>query len=272
MANKVVWITGASSGIGQALAVEYAKQGALLILSARREDALNLVYQECINAGASSDSLLVLPLDVTVQSLFDETAAQALAFKGRIDVLINNAGVSQRSSCLETDMSTYRALFEVDVFGQIGLTKVVLPMMVDQGSGHIVATSSVSGKMGVPFRTGYCAAKHAVMGFFDALRTEVAHQNIQVSTITPGFIRTNVSKNAFSGDGSRFGKTDDNIAGGMAANECAKVIVRGLNKGKKEIAVGKGMEMHALWIKRLFPNLLSKLLEKQYQKRVNQHL
>ena len=267
--TKVVWITGASSGIGEALALEYAKQGAQLILSARTEEALNDVKQQCIDAGSQSADIFVLPLDVTEQASIDACLEKALAFAGRIDVLINNAGVSQRSTCLTTDMSTYRTLFEVDVFGQIALTKAVLPKMIEQGRGHIAVTSSVAGKIGVPFRTGYCAAKHAIMGFYDALRAEVAHQNINVSTITPGFIRTNVSKNALAGDGSAFGEVDDNIAGGMDAGDCAKVIVKGLNKAKKEIAVGKGIEMHTLWLKRFFPNFLIKIMEKQYHKRAN---
>ena len=267
--TKVVWITGASSGIGEALALEYAKQGVQLILSARTEEALTDVKQQCIDAGSQSADIFVLPLDVTEQASIDACLEKALAFAGRIDVLINNAGVSQRSTCLTTDMSTYRTLFEVDVFGQIALTKAVLPKMIEQGRGHIAVTSSVAGKIGVPFRTGYCAAKHAVMGFYDALRAEVAHQNINVSTITPGFIRTNVSKNALAGDGSAFGEVDDNIAGGMDAGDCAKVIVKGLNKAKKEIAVGKGIEMHTLWLKRFFPNFLIKIMEKQYHKRAN---
>ena len=267
--TKVVWITGASSGIGEALALEYAKQGVQLILSARTEEALTDVKQQCIDAGSQSADIFVLPLDVTEQTSIDTCLEKALAFAGRIDVLINNAGVSQRSTCLTTDMSTYRTLFEVDVFGQIALTKAVLPKMIEQGRGHIAVTSSVAGKIGVPFRTGYCAAKHAVMGFYDALRAEVAHQNINVSTITPGFIRTNVSKNALAGDGSAFGEVDDNIAGGMDAGDCAKVIVKGLNKAKKEIAVGKGIEMHTLWLKRFFPNFLIKIMEKQYHKRAN---
>jgi len=265
--QRVVWITGASSGIGQALALEYAQQGDAVILSARRANTLNDVKQECIELGAAEQDILVLPLDVTQENTLAEKTAQSIAFKGNIDLLINNAGVSQRSECVETEMATYRALFEVDVFGQIALTKHVLPYMIQQGSGHIAVTSSVAGKIGVPFRTGYCAAKHAVMGFFDALRSEVTHKNINVSTITPGFIRTNVAKNALSGDGSAFGKADSNIAGGMPADACAKVIVTALNKGKKEIAVGKGSEMHALWIKRFFPKLLIKLLDKQYKKR-----
>jgi short-subunit dehydrogenase len=177
-------------------------------------------------------------------------------------MLINNAGVSQRSLCLDTDMSVYRRLMEVDVLGQIALTQKVLPVMLEQGSGHIVVTSSVAGKVGAAYRTGYCAAKHAVMGFFDALRAEVAQHGIAVSTVTPGFIRTDISVNALQGDGSRFDRVDANIAGGMDVTRCARIILRGLRKRKPEIAVGEGTEMQALWLKRLFPGLLFKVVEK----------
>jgi len=255
--KNVVWITGASSGIGRALACEYAKQGSSLILSSRREGELEEVKQHCIQkSGLTNQDVLVLPLDITKHEELELKSLQA-----------RDAGVSQRSSCLETDMKTYRTLFEVDVFGQIALTKVVLPIMVDQGSGHIAVTASVAGKIGVPYRTGYCAVKHAMMGFFDSLRSEVAHQNIQVSTITPGYIRTDVARNALTGQGLVAGKTDEEIESGMDVDDCAKVVVKGLNKGKKEIAVGKGIEMHALWIKRFFPSLMAKILEKEYGKR-----
>ena len=265
--DQVVWITGASSGIGEALAVQFAEQGAHLILSARREDALQIVKQNCALVSSGQSDALVLPLDVTDEAAMPACVANALAFKGRIDLLINNAGISQRSSCLSTEMSTYRTMFEVDVFGQIALTKLVLPIMIEQGRGHLAVTSSVAGKIGAPFRTGYCAAKHAVMGFFDALRAEVSHLNIRVSTITPGFIRTNIAKNALIGDGSALGTTDSNIERGISAEDCARVVIKALAKGKSEIPVGRGMEMHALWIKRLFPKLVEKFTANEYHKR-----
>lgn len=268
--NKVVWITGASSGIGEALAIELASAGAKLILSARREEALNTVKDKC-NAAANADVCLVLPLDVTDEASLANKAQEAHRWNGQIDMLINNAGISQRSSCAHTEMSTYRSIFEVDVFGQIALTKAVLPIMIEQGSGHLAVTSSVAGKIGVPFRTGYCAAKHAMMGFFDALRTEVSHHNIKVTTITPGFIRTNIAANAVSGDGKAYNKQDSNIRGGMAADACAKVIMNGFTKGKPEIAVGVGMEMQTLWIKRFFPKTLFKLMVSQYKKMADQN-
>ena len=268
--QPVVWITGASSGIGEALALEYVKHGAALILSARRRAVLEQVKLSCVEAGAKESDILILELDITDERQISESLNTALSFCGRIDLLINNAGISQRSECVSTDLSTYRTLFEVDVFGQIALTKAVLPSMIEQGFGHIAVTASVAGKVGVPFRTGYCAAKHAVMGFFDALRSEVAHHNIDVSTITPGFIQTNISVNALASDGSSFGRVDDNIKKGMTSQQCAKVVVKGLMKRKKEIAVGKGIEMHTLWLKRLFPTVLFKVMKDQYQKRVKQ--
>ena len=159
-------------------------------------------------------------------------------------------------------MAVYRKLMEVDVLGQLALTRSVLPVMLRQRSGHIVAMSSVAGKVGAPNRTGYCAAKHAVMGFFDALRAEVEAQGIRVTTITPGFIKTHVSENALRGDGSRYGEPDRNIAAGMDADECARRILQGLRRGRREIPVGSGMEMHALWLKRWFPGLLFRLASK----------
>ena len=263
--NKVVWITGASSGIGEALAIEFASAGAKLILSARREDTLDTVKEKC-NAAANQDVCLVLPLDITDEASLAGKVQAAHAWNGQIDMLINNAGISQRSSCVETEMSTYRTIFEVDVFGQIALTKLVLPIMIEQNNGHLAVTSSVAGKIGVPFRTGYSAAKHAVMGFFDALRTEINQHNIKVTTITPGFIKTNIAANAVSGDGTAYNKQDNNINNGMAADACAKVIIKGLSKGKPEIAVGVGIEMQTLWIKRFFPNVLFKLMVGQYKK------
>jgi len=264
--NKSVWITGASSGIGQALALVFAREGARLILSSRNEEALQLVKEQCDELSKDPSSSLVLPLDISEEALLSDKVTLAYDFGKGIDLLINNAGISQRSGCLTTEMSTYRTIFEVDVFGQIALTKLVLPIMIEQGQGHIAVTSSVAGKIGAPFRTGYCAAKHAVMGFFDALRTEVQQHNIHVTTITPGYIRTNISSNAVAGDGSTFGKDDTDIKNGMSAHECAKVILTGLKKATPEIAVGSGPEMHALWVKRFFPNLLFKIMNKQYQK------
>mgnify|MGYP005844292569 CR=1 FL=1 len=254
--DKVIWISGASSGIGEALALQFAAQGAKLVLSARREPELRRVKALCETGGLPARNVLVLPLDVTDEEAMPAALQRVLDAFGHVDRLINNAGISQRSLCVDTDMSVYRRLFEVDVLGQIALTKTVLPRMLEQGSGHIAIMSSVAGKVGAPYRTGYCAAKHAVMGFYDALRAEVSHHGIEVTTITPGFIRTEISIHALAGDGSEYGKIDEEISGGMDVTRCAETIMAGFRKGQPEIPVGDGLEMKALWLKRLFPKIL----------------
>lgn len=254
--NKVIWVTGASSGIGEALCLALAKSPCKLVLSARRVNELERVKQACVDLGLDEQDVLVLPLDLKQLDNLTALAQQVKDQFGRIDFLFNNAGVSQRSLCIDTDLDVYRTLLDLDVLGQIAMTKAVLPYMIEQGSGHIAITASVAGKVGVKLRTGYCAAKHAVMGFFDALRAEVAGQGINVTTITPGFIKTSIDKNALSADGSAYGKADLDITNGMDVNECIQNIINGINKGKPEIAMGGRQEMLALWLRRFFPRVL----------------
>lgn len=258
----ITWITGASSGIGEALAVACAHEGHRLVLSARREAELHRVRGRCVEQGLREEDVLVLPLDVTDTDAMPAAVEDAVAKFGRIDLLINNAGISQRSLFVDTDLEVYRRIFEVDLFGQIALTKAVLPVMLEQGEGHIAVTASIAGKIGVPYRTGYCAAKHAVMGFFDSLRAELDGTGVKVSTILPGFVRTNISEAAVTGDGGTFGETDRNIQNGMDPDECAQVILKALKKGKAEIPVGRGSEKHTLWLKRFFPGLVMRMASK----------
>ncbi|MHA7815672.1 MAG: SDR family oxidoreductase [Pseudohaliea sp.] len=256
--GAVVWITGASSGIGEELACQAAARGAKLVLSARQQPELERVRDACLAAG--SPEVLVLPLDVLDYDAMPAKTRTVVDHFGRIDLLVNNAGISQRSFCVDTDFSVYRQMMEINVLGQIALTQAVLPVMLEQGSGHIAVTSSVAGKVGAPMRTGYCAAKHAVMGFFDALRTEVAADGIAVTTITPGFIRTNVARNALTADGTPLGEDDDDIAGGMAVADCVREIVVGFEAGTPEIAVGGEMELGLLKLKRENPEQAFDLL------------
>lgn len=257
--NKTVWITGASSGIGEALAIGLAARGSRLILSARNIRELERVAQLARDAGALSAH--VQPLDVAQHDTLEAIATKVLTECGPIDLLINNAGVSQRSLCVDTDFSVYEQMMNINVLGQIALTQAVLPSMIARGCGHLAVTASVAGKVGAPLRTGYCAAKHAVMGFFDALRTEVAADGIQVTTIVPGFIRTAVAKNALTGDGSPMGADDDDIAGGMDVTDCAAAIIAGFMSDTPEIAVGSGPEMGLLQLKRENPEAAFKALE-----------
>ncbi len=257
--QSVVWITGASSGIGEALAQHIARKDGKLVLSARSEDELQRVAQTCRDAGAPD--VMVLPLDVAVHDGMEAAASEVLERFGQVDLLINNAGVSQRSYCVDTDFSVYRQMIDVNVLGQIALTQAVLPAMIARGSGHIAVTASVAGKVGVPGRTGYCATKHAVMGFFDSLRTEVTADGIEVTTITPGFIRTKVAENALDGSGKATGVMDANIAGGMDVDECVERIIAGFESGEPEIAVGGELEMMALQLKRDDPVAAFQALE-----------
>ncbi|TXS96522.1 SDR family NAD(P)-dependent oxidoreductase [Parahaliea maris] len=259
--NAVVWVTGASSGIGAAFAVEAARRGARLVLSARRPEQLAAVQQQCIDAGAGMEEVLVLPLDVEDEAAMPGAVGRVVDYFGRIDLLLNNAGMSQRSLCVDTDMAVYRKIIAVDLLGQIALTKQVLPVMVQQGSGTLAVTSSVAGKVGSPMRTGYSAAKHGVMGFFDALRVEVAHLGLNVTTIVPGSIRTAVGHNALTATGEPVGKEDPAIEAGMDAATCARVIADGFANGVEEIDVGEGPEMQLLDLKRTDPTGTFRLLE-----------
>ncbi len=260
-AGKCVWITGASSGIGEALAGALARRGARLVLSARRERELERVRAEIVRAGGAREDVAILPFDVTDEAVLDDMVGRAEAAFGGVDVLVNNAGISQRSRALETGMAVHRRIMEIDYFAPVALTQKMLPHMVARGEGLIAVTASVAGKVGVPLRTAYCAAKHAVMGYYDALRAEVAAHGIRVATIVPGFIRTDIARHALRGDASEVGETTPAIAGGMDPDRAAEVIVRGLERERPEIAVGTGREMLLLPVKRLSHRLVFKAVE-----------
>lgn len=250
-AGKTAWVTGASSGIGEALAKGLAARGARLILSGRRVDELMRVG---IEAGADA---IVLPFEATDYDALPGVVAKAVAWKGGIDLLINNAGVSQRSLALDTAFDVYRRIMEIDFFAPVRLTQFVLPSMVERKSGHIAVISSVAGKVGAPLRTAYCAAKHACIGYYDALRAEIeAAYGVGVSVVTPGSVRTDVAKNALEGDGSRRGRSDDNIDNGMAPERAAEMILDGIAAGAREIPVAEGMELAALQMRAANPEAL----------------
>ncbi|MFN3690143.1 MAG: SDR family oxidoreductase [Fimbriimonadales bacterium] len=255
--NKVVWITGASSGIGEALAYAFSREGAHLILTARRRDRLEAVKSACGGDG----KILLLPFDVTDYAFHPTAVAAAIEHFGQVDILINNAGISQRSLVLETDFSVVRRIMEVNYFSVISLTKTVLPYMIERGSGHIAVVSSLLGKFSTPRQSAYCASKHALHGYFDSLRTEVYDQGIRITLICPGFVRTEVSLHALRGDGQEYGVLDNRIAQGMPAAVCARHILNALHKGKEEVYIAR-YEKIALYLKRFAPGLLSKLMRR----------
>ncbi|MFG0379494.1 SDR family NAD(P)-dependent oxidoreductase [Pseudomonas sp. zbq_18] len=250
-ANRVVWITGASSGIGEALARGLQQQGALVILSGRRAEALQAV------AALAPQRSLVLPFETTDYAALAGLVEQAWAWQGHIDCLINNAGISQRSLALDTRFEVYRQLMEVDYLAPVALTQALLPRMVARGSGQLAVVSSVAGKVGAPLRTGYCGAKHAVIGYFEALRAEVEQAHgIGVSVILPGSVRTGVATNALGGDGQKRGRSDVNIDNGMPAEEAAQRIIAGLAAGQRTIDVAEGTEKMALQLRAADPERL----------------
>jgi len=257
--EKVVWITGASSGIGEALAKEFARSGSILLLSARNEESLKKVKSSLENEFAAKVEILVLDLEKADELV--GKANEALAVFGHIDILVHSGGISQRSMALDTSIEVDRRIMEINFFGAVALTKAILPAMLKNGFGQIVPISSLTGKFGSPYRSGYAASKHALHGFFDSLRAENYNKNILVTLVTPGFIRTNISYNAVTANGEALKQMDDAQEKGMAPEVCARIIVSGVSKGKNEILVG-GREKFGVYIKRFFPNWFAKVIQK----------
>lgn len=247
--NQCWWITGASSGIGTGLAHALAARGARLVLSGRNVAALDAVAAEC---GAA----LVLPFEATDFAAVPALVDRAWAWQGRVDGLVNNAGVSQRSLAVETPFAVYERLIAVDLLAPIALTQAVLPRMVEAGGGHIVAVASVAGFVGAPLRSGYSAAKHGLIGYHDAVRAETAHLGIQVHVIAPGSVQTDVSKNALVADGSPRGVSDSAIDNGMPVSEVADAIVAAIAAGKPEVILTTGMEHTLVMLRRREPETL----------------
>jgi short-subunit dehydrogenase len=253
--GKWVWITGASSGIGEALSYALADKGANLILSSRKQADLERVKANC----SSNVKVVVQVLDVTQQADFQPITDRLIQQTGGIDILVNNAGVSQRGLASETDLEVDRRIMEINYFGAIALTKSVLPHMLERNSGHFVTMSSLVGKFGSPKRSTYAASKHALHGFFDSLRAELHQTNIKVTLVCPGYIRTNISKNALTSDGSPQGTMDQNQENGMSAETLAKKIIRAIEVNQREIVVG-GKETMGVYLKRFVPGLFAKIV------------
>jgi short-subunit dehydrogenase len=253
--NKVVWITGASSGIGEALAYAFAAEGALLVLSARREEELQRVAKACGNA-------YVLPFDMLSLAEHPDRVNDVIKTYGRIDYLVLNAGVSQRSFVKDTEFDVYRRLFEVNFFSIVSLTQAVLPIFTAQKSGVFVPIASVAGRISTPRRAAYGATKHALIGFFDSVRAEVFAEGIRVTTILPGYIKTNISLHAMNEKGEAYGKMDPNQAKGLDPNFTAQKILQAILAGKNEFFVGGFLEGFGLFVKRFFPSIMPFMLRK----------
>lgn len=255
--DKVVWITGASSGIGEALVYEFARQGAKLAISSRNEAELLRVKAQC----APSAEVVVYPLDVTDFERVNQVAQQIIDHFGYINLLVANAGVSQRALVKDTTLGVDTRIMNINYFGSIAATKAVLPTMIRQQFGHIVVISSVLGKIGTPMRSAYAASKHALHGFFDSLRAEVYPDNIQVTIICPGYVRTNVTVNALRGDGSKLNTMADETAHGLEPDDFARRALKAIAAGQEEPIIGH-KEVMSIYVKRFFPGLFSKILRR----------
>lgn len=256
--NKVFWITGASSGIGKSLAIELSNHNVSLIISSRNKNILEEVKIACKNPS----KIKVLPIDLEDYENLTCKVQEAIACFGKIDVLVNNGGVSQRSLVKDTDILVDKRLMDINYLGTVALSKALLPHFIKNKSGHFVVTTSIVGKIGTPLRSTYAATKHALHGFFDSLRAEHYHDNIAVTLVCPGFVNTNVSKNALTGDGSPQNLMDTATANGIHPDRFAKLMLKAIKKKREEVYIAGAKEKLGVYAKRFYPKLLSKMIRK----------
>lgn len=256
--NKIVWITGASSGIGESLAYVAAAEGAKLVLSARREEELKRVAANC---KIDPQNYFILPLDLEHTENIQEKVDQVIQKFGRIDVLINNSGMGHRTKIINTPSLIDRRVMEVNFFGTINLTKAVAKLMQKQKSGKLVVITSIMGKYGLPLYATYSASKHALFGYFESLRHELYNDNVSVLIATPGFINTDVSTKLLKEDGTAYGIKSDAQEKGMSALNCAKGIIKAIKNDRDHKYIGK-YEIFSVYVKQYFPKMFYKLMRR----------
>jgi short-subunit dehydrogenase len=256
--GKVVWITGASSGIGEALVYRFADLGAKIIISSNDLHRLEIVKKTC---SKKPGMVICAPFDLSETAGIEKIVEEQINAAGKIDYLLNIGGISQRSLIKETPLWLDRKILEINFFGTIALTKAVLPYMINQKSGHILATSSITGRFGFPLRSAYSASKHAIHGFFETLFLENKANNIRASVIIPGRVKTGISIHALESDGKEHGQMDEGQSQGISPDKAADIIIRGIIRNKREILVGKG-ELIMLYIRLLWPRLFFRIADK----------
>lgn len=255
--GKTIWLTGASSGIGEALAVALAAAGARLILSARSAEKLAAVRQRC----HAPERHAVVALDLSTVEQLPAAVATVLAAHGPIDILINNAGIGQRASVLETRLAVERQIMELNYFAAVELTRALLPHLLSRPAAMVVSVASVMGKFATPRRSAYCASKHALVAFMDALRAELHDSRVRVLTVCPGYINTPFSLSALQGDGQPQGQMDPGQLHGMAPAKCAAGIVQAMRREQAELWIG-GKEIFGIYLKQICPPLLRRLVSR----------
>lgn len=251
-ANQVIWIIGASSGIGEALARHYSASGAKLILSARSRDKLYSVKSTCKGNPMNTH---ILPLNLENMEDLSQHAQEALRIFGRIDMLIHSAGVTQRALALDTDITVAQKIMNINYWGPVVLAQAVLPTMIKQGSGHLVVISSLMGKIGTRFRSSYAASKHALHGYFESLRSEIYDDNIDISMVCPGFVNTSLGEKALKGNGELYQKKDNIHNDAMSADKFVSKLAPYLHKRKEEIFIA-GSEIKVIWASKYLPGKL----------------
>jgi short-subunit dehydrogenase len=251
--NKVIWITGASSGIGKELALQLAKEEAILILTATNVAVLNEIKQDLKSTLAH-----ILPYDLFDIDNIPELVRSALSLEGKIDYVVQSAGISQRSVASDTSMEVYKKLMDINYFAPVAISQAILPYFTEQNSGNITVISSIAGLIGFPLRSGYAASKHAIKGYIETLQCELYKTNLTISLVYPGRINTNISKNALIGNGEQHGATDENNEVGMDVELCVKKIVEGLRSNKKTIIIVKA-ERILFWLWWFIPSLYYKI-------------
>ncbi|MGB1075151.1 MAG: SDR family oxidoreductase [Flavobacteriales bacterium] len=256
---KVVWITGASSGIGRSTALAWAKKGATVILSSRRKAALEAVRDAAPDS--LKDQMHVLPLDLGRSNEMVSHVEAVVTKFSHVDVMVHCGGISQRSRVIDTSLEVDRQIMEIDYFGTVALTKALLPHFISRQKGHFVVVTSLMGLFSSPLRSGYCGAKHALHGFFESLRAEHHGDGIHVTIVCPGFIHTDISKNAMVGDGSQQGTMDQKTGQGLSPHVCAERLIRAVERKKPLILIGKS-EILGAYLARFFPGLLRRLVRK----------
>ena len=261
--DKVIWMIGCSSGIGRAMAIAFAKEGAKMILSSRREDELQLLAKEI----GIPENTLVLPVDL--ENLGDTSILIANGLKRfeKIDFFINCGGVGQKGFVEENPIDVDRKVFEVNFFGGIALTKAVIPIMKSQGFGHIVAVSSLLGKFGLSEYATYSASKHALYGYYETLRQELLSDGIHVNILCPGTVNTRVTYNFILPDGSKFNEAMPAQENGMLPSTFAKHALTALRKNKQHAVIASLSERIALLFKQYFPNLFYWMINKMLSKK-----
>ena len=257
--GKTVWITGASSGIGKAMAVEMARNGANLLLSARRLEILNATAEDCRRHGTKVSILL---FDLAETKKLAGVAAEAEARVGPVDILMNIGGVGQRGLALETNLDVARKIFDVDFWGAVELTRAVAPGMIKRGKGQIVALSGVLGKFGAPRRSFYSASKHAMHGWFESLREETLGTGLEITMLVPGWVKTEISNHALEADGATHDRLDAGQENGISPEECARRALPAIVRGVPEQLIG-GIECGGVYLNRLWPGLFKRFLRRR---------